>query len=92
MQTYAPPGSDMVGPPVAVNVTAPDGSVVRQGSATTISGPMRQNDASVSTSRLHAGTAYACQFTFDGAVVAEKQFTVAGYASCSMIAISSSGL
>jgi hypothetical protein len=38
---------------------------------------MQQNYASVATSALHRGTTYACQFTFDGAVVAEKQFTVA---------------
>jgi hypothetical protein len=62
---------------VALRFTAADGTVVSQGRTTAISQPMQQNYASVSTSALHAGTTYSCQFTFDGAVAAEKQFTVA---------------
>ncbi|HEY8409254.1 MAG TPA: hypothetical protein VIK66_14840 [Gaiellaceae bacterium] len=62
---------------VALRFTASDGTVVSQARTTAISQPMQQNYASVPTSALHAGTTYACQFTLNGAVVAEKQFSLA---------------
>jgi len=67
---------DASGKNVAMKFTTADGTVVKQGLSRLTPNPMRQNYLSIPTSDLQPGTVYACQFTFDGAVVAEKQFTL----------------